>query len=371
MGKMIFVSNLKKRVCLLWMAGLSLTAGQSATIKDTDGSVDNSYKVRIEVQNDRRMYSHNIIGFCGTIDWGDGTTTAYTAPADNPSHSYITGGLFDVICIGKATGLKSHDFRGIDDFGGTVTKDIVKIEHIGKDMGITSMDFAFYGQNKLYHIEDSVFDGLNAVKSFRNVFANCTSLTNVPAGLFDKCTNVTTFAWAFQGCSGLNGAIPEGLFDNCPEVVDFTGIFSDCTGLMGIPEGLFDKCTEVKCFDASFYKCESLNTIPEGLFDNCTKVTTFKHTFRYCRKLAAIPEGLFDNCTDVTSFEYTFAGCRTIMCETPYTTINVDGNDVKVHLYERSLYPEYFTTPDSGWRCFYNCSYISDYGKAVDKGWIL
>lgn len=109
--------------------------------------------------------------------------------------------------------------------------------------------------------------------------------------------------------------------------------------------------------------CNSLTTIPEGLFDHCTKVTNFYGTFDWCSALQSIPAGLFDKCTLVTSFVYTFRACS-LSGESPYTIIN----GVKVHLYERYLYPQYFTAPTAYNLCFYKSEGLTDYGS-IPSDW--
>ena len=85
--------------------------------------------------------------------------------------------------------------------------------------------------------------------------------------------------------------------------------------------------------------------------------------FEDCDNLQTIPVGLFDKNTNVTNFggysssDYfsgTFSGCSNITGESPYTVINVDGQDVKVHLYERANYPDYFTAPARIYNCYNN-----------------
>ena len=132
-------------------------------------------------------------------------------------------------------------------------------------------------------------------------FYQCRNLKYIPEGLFDKCTEVTSFDGTFYYCDNLT-EIPAGLFDNNTKVASFHSTFSHCESLTSIPAGLFDSCTEVTTFYGTFYKCKSLQTIPEGLFDNNTKVTKFSNTFTECSNLKEIPEGLFDYNTKVTDF---------------------------------------------------------------------
>ena len=151
-------------------------------------------------------------------------------------------------------------------------------------------------------------------------------------------------------------------------IKDMTGAFFLNPELISIKKGVFDGLKDVTSFNFTFYNCESITEIPEGLFDKCTEVTSFIGTFAECASLTNIPEELFDKCTKVTIFEGTFYGCTALTGESPYTTINVDGTDVKVHLYERSSYPEHFTTPTDNGKAYYNCTGLSDYAN-IPASW--
>lgn len=93
-----------------------------------------------------------------------------------------------------------------------------------------------------------------------------------------------------------------------------TYAFYDCDTLTSIPEGLFDNCTEVTDFSYCFRYCSALTSIPTGLFDNCTAVTDFSYCFFYCYALTSALPTLwishasashtycFRNCTKATNY---------------------------------------------------------------------
>ena len=270
---------------------------------------ENQYIVEITVPEDNYEFFHNMEEFVGTIDWGDGTTTTYTETIDYPSHIYETAGKYTIIANGKTNCLKSY-------YGAAAGNSpiITKLVRIGKEMGVTSM--------------------------------------------------YTAFTW-----QPLTDGIEPGALDGCTEVTNMEGIFGFAE-LKTIPKGLFDKCTKVTNFFGAFYCCTSLQTIPEGLFDKCTEVTTFQYTFTSCRSLTSIPVNLFDNNRKVTNFYSTFKWCESLTGESPYTMVNVDGEDVKVHLYERSNYPEHFATLEDYWYwyTFEECTGLMDYND-IPSDW--
>ena len=292
----------------------------------------------------------------------------------------IPSGLFDY-------NTKATNFSGI--FHGCKNLQTIPDGLFDNNTEVLKFTGAFYGCESLQTIPAGLFDNNTKVTEISNgfygIFRQCKSLTTIPTGLFDSFTNITKAANVFYNCNKIT-SIPVGLFDKCTEVTTFAGTFYECS-ITEIPEGLFDKCTKVTSFYETFYGCD-ITVIPQGLFDNCTEVTSFENTFRSTR-VAEIPEGLFDKCTEVTNFGGTFYKtsissiptslfdhctkvtnfggtfywCGGLTGESPYTIINIDGVETKVHLYERSNYPEHFTAPTSYYGCFSLCSKLTDYNS--------
>lgn len=277
--------------------------GEKASFDEGLDLYDDEYIVEIAVPNDNYSYRHNVGNFVGTIDWGDGTTTEYISPTGTsniPEHTYATAGTYTVIAEGRMTELDSQ----------LAGKNIIKLVRIGKEMGVTSMYYAFSGQTLLTEIVPGALDGCTEVTNFGSAFYQCVSLEFIPEGLFDKCTEATTFHWAFYQCGKIT-TIPVGLFDKCTKVTSFYQTFTDCSSLISIPEGLFDHCAEVTEFSGTF-RNTGIIEIPEGLFDNNMEVKDFTGAFKGCESLTSIPERLFDNNTKVTNVWYLFMGCKTL-----------------------------------------------------------
>ena len=172
------------------------------------------------------------------------------------------------------------------------------------------------------------------LKSMYDAFKGNIYLTSVSDDINSAFANVKSFYEAFYGCTGLT-ALPEKLFAACANVTSFSYAFTDCTGLTTLPEKLFANCTEVVSFEETFDSCVSLVEVPAALFDNNRKIKTFNRTFYYCNLLSG---------------------------ESPYTLIG----DVKVHLYERADYPDYFATPTSHYSCFSSRN-LTDYDQIPDS----
>ena len=314
------------------------------------------------------------------VDWGDGTKSVVTAneAAERAYHTYAaTATAPRVVTIDGVID------RGERPIGSAFDKNaLIAVRSLGELTGevgclfsncsslteipeglfdrckeVTDFSICFSYCSSLTAIPAGLFDHCKEVTSFDSCFSNCSSLTEIPEGLFDRCKEVTDFSVCFSYCSSLT-AIPAGLFDNCTAVTTFSQCFSNCRSLTEIPEGLFDHCTAVTDFSVCFSNCSSLTEIPEALFDHCKEVTDFGSCFSYCSSLTSTPAGLFDHCKEVTSFNSCFSNCSSLTRESPSTL--VDGK--KIRLWERS--PENgFAKPIYASSCFKNCKGLSDYAE--------
>ena len=239
---------------------------------------------------------------------------------------------------------------------------------------VTNFGGTFAGCSSLTEIPENLFKYNTEVTDFAGTFSGCRSLSSIPENLFKYNTKVTSFGSAFANCKSLI-TIPEGMFQYNTNVTNFSWLFSSCVSLQTIPEGLFKNNVKVTQFESTFEKCSNLTTVPEGLFKYNTEVTTFSYVFaayhnneKISMKLNSIPAGLFDYNTKVTNFSYAFNQCDNLGGESPYTVIQVDGVDTKVHLYERENYPDNFVKPISNYSCFYKCTNLTDY-NSIPSDW--
>ncbi len=309
-----------------------------AVLEPDNNYEPDEYVVKVFIEKSNMLYRHNVKKIIGTVDWGDGTTETYTELTDLPEHTYTIAGNYIVKFKGSINTIESTAYGY-----GRDANYIKELVHIGDGLGINSIINGFDGQIYMDKIHSNAIKGLN-VTNMESIFSGCIALSEIPEGLFDHCTEVTSFKSAFNFCVGLE-SIPVGLFDNNTKVTSFTQTFRGCTSLTSIPEGLFDNCPEVTSFDKTF----------GHEYFNEDDVVQLKH----------IPNNLFDNNRKVTNFNNTFQYSKLLTCESPYTIINIDGEDIKVHLYERANYPEYFATPDSEYSTVFNtfkgCEGLADY----------
>jgi hypothetical protein len=220
---------------------------------------------------------------------------------------------------------------------------------------------AFSDCRYLETLPSRLFEGSQAL-SFNQVFDGCTRLSHVPEDLFLRCPRMRSVSHAFRNCSGLE-VIPEGLFAGCPELADASNLFEN-SSLQSIPAGLFGANPKLELMDGAFRKCSKLTSVPGNLFDACPSVSSVKELFQACSNLKTVPVSIFDNQRKIANCHRCFADCGHLEGESPYSL--VEGR--KVHLYERSAYPDYFVMPAYHDDVFSGCVSLDDY-DSVPVDW--
>ena len=172
-----------------------------------------------------------------SVDWGDGTTDS------SLSHTYTDGSNFHNVSVE----VENATSINVD------TNCLYAFWSVGDNMKVVP---SFYSCSKLQYV------GLDVLKNFTNTsleqkFYNCSSLKEIPSGLFDNCTAVTSFYSCFYNCSSLK-EIPSGLFDNCVHASNFQYCFRECSSLREMPYDLFYKCLYANDFKYCFYGCKLL-----------------------------------------------------------------------------------------------------------------
>lgn len=283
---------------------------------------------------------------------------------------------------------------------------------------VTTMTGLFSGCTSLASLPENLFKSQTEVTGAGSLFKNCSALTSIPDGILDPLTKATNIGSIFSGCKAVEKlpsailekvgtAMAEGgaldvsyLFENCVKMTEFpalpnvaiknvaamwkgctamttvpdnyfpadcsaaisiSNMFNGCTSLQTLPAGLFDGFTGITSALSVFTGCTSLQTLPEGLFDDMAKATTIKEMFKGCTSLTSVPVGLFDFMTKITTFDSAFNGCAAFTGESPYTMVEKDGQQVKVHLYEREDHTDLFAAPKSYKTVFTGCKQIADY----------
>ncbi len=368
-----------------------------------------------------------IFPFDGTVncnvDWGDNESEKVTTA--HPTHTYATAGDYTVTVRGTMTALNNYNTAANAAYSTLVTE----VESWGLT-GLTSMEYAFYDCQDLLSVPSDTDGSFSNVTTMKYAFYRvqnksgntykaypsdllkyCTEVTDfsyafyqnmrmsgyvIPDGFLDNCVKAVTFEYAFAQC-GLN-SIPDGLFKNCVAAEDFTRALSGNNQVKSIPEDLFENCVNAKCFNHTFFSIEDCREIPEGLFKDCSKAEDFSYCFGDIYSTSSIPENLFAYCPEATNFEATFESCDSALkslpaglfsnnkkvtnfknCfsyseddllsgESPYDILEINGESVKVHIYERDKYPDVYATPTEYSGCFHGRYGLSDYND-IPSSW--
>ena len=129
-------------------------------------------------------YTHNFV-----VDWGDSSVSTITAFDDaDRIHTYAGAGTYKVRMFGTCEWFAFAD-------GGDKVK-VTTIDAFRGDIGLKVLNF--YGCTAL---TSTVALGTKAaLTTASSMFRGCTSLNNLPSDLFDGCSAITTFSYAFNSC---------------------------------------------------------------------------------------------------------------------------------------------------------------------------
>ena len=165
----------------------------------------------------------------------------------------------------------------------------------------------FQGCSSLKEIPAGIFDGFENVTGLSSIFADCTSLETIPADLFKDFKYTTSFGSMFKGCTSLK-TLPSGLFNGLIKVTSFSGLFQGCTGLESIPANLLAGCTSVNNISSMFKGCTALKTVDANAFADGANVTNVQSLFEGCTALESIPSNVFSALVKATSTTRIFYG---------------------------------------------------------------
>lgn len=184
-------------------------------------------------------------------------------------------------------------------------------------------------------------------------FANCLSLTSIPAGFFDNVP-LRYPGWTFKGSNV--AAIPAGLLNNFPGLKYTVGLFMN-TKITSIPAGLFNGSTGLKNASSMFEGCTLLTTVPSALLGNQPELFKVDGTFAGCLALGSVPADLFTNSPVVQDITRLFA--RTNMTTVPASLFQPFAATLKT---AESLFfnsPELTTIPAGLFANTPNLDYVS------------
>lgn len=176
-----------------------------------------------------------------------------------------------------------------------------------------SVENMFYGCTSLVHLPT---EKLPFKKStiFSGLCANCSSLQEIPDGLFDDCINLRNADSLFADCHSIT-EIPSGLFDNCPDMTTAMNSFL-YTSITSIPSDLFAGKTALTSVSGAF-RDTGITSVPGDIFAGCIALTSAEQTFYLCRNLVTIGQGLFSDSSNMNNLSDCFNTCVSVTSEVP------------------------------------------------------
>ena len=255
------------------------------------------------------------------VDWGDGSVLTIVnkgttlSDGDDFNYKYAETGEYTIAIYSDQVDETEQQIPKIKFWNNRDNNsNSSKLRLIGTPLlntGTEDFSYCFYQCSNLTSIPKGLFDKNTNVTSFWGCFQGCSTLESIPGGLFDKNIEVTSFGYCFQGCKKLSN-IPIGLFERNTKVTDFEYCFEVCSNLTSIPTRLFDKNINVTSFFGCFQNCSTLESIPKELFNKNIEVEVFRGCFSNCTNLKEVPEGLFNNNKKATNFMSCFSFCSNV-----------------------------------------------------------
>ena len=251
---------------------------------NTDSYSSNATSIKIPVYP-------NITGYNFTIDWGDGTTGAYSGANPVVTHDYGIAGTYTVKIYG--------DFPRIY-FNNSAARDFLKILSVDQwgDVQWTSMERAFWGCENLAILANDT-PKMSNVTSMQYMFRGATNLTGNFSGwdtsnvtrtdyMFRDATNfnqninswdvskVTTMNGMFRGATNFNQPLDQW---NVGKVWDFNQMFSQATNF-NQPLDMWDM-SSATTIGSMFSQAYNFNQ-PLNSWDT-SKVTSMGNIFQMAR----------------------------------------------------------------------------------------
>ena len=273
-----------------------------------------------------------------TVDWGDGTTTAYTsATTAERNYDYATVGVVNptassngyrmaMITITPTTGgatITNFNFRDYQHSSKVVTNQYSSgfLEVLMSAPNATSSPFSGNGANYVQHgiLERFNWIGTSVQTDFGLFFWWCYSLQEVVNLPLENCTSMYGL---FYHCFSLR-IIPQSF--NTLNCTYFGYMFYNCSSLPYLPWMDTSKGTN---FEVFAYGCGSVRYVPPY---NLSKATTTYLMFYICYNLVETPPF---NLPAATTIVYMFGACHALKKIGTLTTSSLLTNTSQ---------------------CFYNC----------------
>ena len=154
--------------------------------------------------------------------------------------------------------------------------------------------------------------GINNITDFSYMFANCTSLLDIPDLVNCKFENIIGIHYMFYGCLSLN-TLPDISNLDLSKVTDISYMFSGCSSLKSLPDISNWKNTEnITNMSNIFSGCISLESLPSISKWNTSNVIDMSKAFYDCSKLSYLPDISQWNVHNVIYMNSMFENCSSL-----------------------------------------------------------
>ena len=185
---------------------------------------------------------------------------------------------------------------------------IEQIRYLHTD-SVTNMREMFYNCSSLTNLDVSGWD-TSSVTNMRSVFDGCSSLTSLDVSSWDT-SNVTSMSCIFYGCRSLT-SLDVSSWDT-GNVTDLSYMFRECSSLTSLDVSGWDT-SSVTNMGSMFDGCSSLTSLDVSSWDT-SNVTSMEGMFFGCSSLTSLDVSNWDT-GNVTNMSYMF--CRNELLKTIY-----------------------------------------------------
>lgn len=249
-----------------------------------------------------------------TVDWGDGTgefiyrhTNTYEQNKQAIWHTYEQPGVYNV----TINGVFKRMYSNTTSFSNWV-EDNDTVKDTDGSVLLNGLNY-----NMRYGLTSVIAWGNTLLNNMANAFCYCEKLTTIP--MYDTTNSfidVTNLSYAFYQCKSLtslpfNANTNKGLFSGCEKVTTFAFCFAYCSGIQSsIPIKLMDGCTNVTSVGGMFAYAGFNGDIPVGLLEGMTALTNASEMFANCSLSGELSSELFKDCPNITTIYRLFYGCN-------------------------------------------------------------
>lgn len=179
--------------------------------------------------------------------------------------------------------------------------DVVK--HAGKTC--VTMTGLLYGCTSLIELPSGLFAGCSVVTNMSSAVSN-TGVKTLPANLLTDCVSLTTASGIFS--SSKVTTVPADLFKTNTQLVDLSNVFAG-TPLEAVPATLFSTLTNLSTLSYGFMNCSSLTDLPDATLSKCVNLTDLSFAFYGTIRVSKFPTGILKGLTKLTNLLSGFELC--------------------------------------------------------------